>query len=177
MQSKLTSSRLIDAFADRILARIAGRDAAREGEYLRAERAEGAKTLRTVPASTHHWCMAGSHAYRCSHAEAQRCVSGTDKNCPEHGGTRSHRWAAVGYHSPLAAAASSAGGVASLVRNLADGMKAGDWDKYATRQMLDRVHKRLIDWTYEGCDDARFMALKDARGIITRAIIQLCREG
>lgn len=129
MQSKLTSKQQIDAFADRILARIAGRDAAREGEYLRAERAEGAAALR------------------------------------------------VGYHSPLAAAASGAGGVASLVRNLADGMKAGDWDKYATRQMLDRVHKRLIDWTYERCDDARFMALKDARGIITRAIIQLCREG
>lgn len=128
MQSKLTSKRLIDAFADRILARIADRDAAQEGEYLRAERAEGAKVLR------------------------------------------------AGYHSPNAAAA-SASGVASLVRNLADGMRAGDWDRYATRQFLDRVHKRLVDWSLEPCDDARYMAVKDARGIITRAIVQLCKEG
>lgn len=101
-----------------------------------------------------------------------------------------------GYHSPLATSVAQAGldyvldhsadssgvpaplsaGTAALVRNLADGMKAGDWDGYAARQMLDRVHKRLIDLTLApGCDDARWRALKDARGIVVRAIMGMCR--
>lgn len=91
-----------------------------------------------------------------------------------------------GYHSPLATSVATAGlgdgaaplakGTAALVRNLADGMKAGDWDGYAARQMLDRVHKRLIDLTLAlGCDDARWRALKDARAIVVRAIMGMCR--
>lgn len=67
-------------------------------------------------------------------------------------------------------------GTAALVRNLADGMRAGDWDGYAARHKLENVHRHLIDWSLEpGCSDARWRALKDARGIVTRAIIGMCR--
>lgn len=83
--------------------------------------------------------------------------------------------AAAGYHSPLATSAAMAG-TQALVRNLADGMRAGDWDGYAARHKLENVHRHLIDWSLEpGCSDARWQALKDARQIVTRAIMGMCR--